>query len=128
MDAKKTVVVVGASFGGLATAKELATAKGDKLHVVLVDRRDYLDLNFGSPRVLVKPEEAQSLVYPLSSLPWMKKCTFVQAVVKSIDKTHIEFEGRDDMKYDFCVICTGAPSLRRTNAYSPRFHLIAAAC
>lgn len=86
-------------------------AKHDNLNIVLVDKRDYLDLNFVSPRLLVQPEDASKIVKPLNSLPWMKGCTFVQDVVTSIGKSSVTFQGRDALEFDICVICTGAKHL-----------------
>lgn len=105
MGSTKTVVIIGASFGGLAVAKNLSSSKD--VNIVLVDKRSYVDLNFGSPRVLVRSDDAKNLVTPLSSLPWMSRCTFVQAVVTSIEKTHVCLDGKPDQEFDICVICTG---------------------
>lgn len=109
METQKTVVIVGASFGGLAVAKELACLKRNKPNIVLIDKRNYLDFNFGSPRVLFQPDYAKRLIEPLSGLPWMKHCTFIHGAVTSIEKTHVAIDGREDLKYDYCVICTGPP-------------------
>ena len=59
----KHVVIVGASFGGLAVQRELSGLRG--LKVTLVDFKDYFEYTPGALRCLVEPSWLKELTKPL---------------------------------------------------------------
>ena len=62
---EKHVVIVGASFGGLAAQRELSGLPG--LKVTLVDFKDYFEYTPGVLRCLVQPSWLKELTKPLPS-------------------------------------------------------------
>jgi apoptosis-inducing factor 2 len=102
----KTVVIIGGSFGGLAVAKLLSDS--DAYDVVLIERRDYLDLNFASPRLLTDPGAADRVIMPISKVSWITSCKVVHDTVTALHSDHVTLERLEDpIKFDFCVIASG---------------------
>jgi 2-polyprenyl-6-methoxyphenol hydroxylase-like FAD-dependent oxidoreductase len=80
----KTVLIVGASFSGVAAARELHKTGRGELNIILVDPREYVDFNWMNPRLLQEPE---SHVRTLTRLrvrsrtpwpPWTNKLVVVE--------------------------------------------------
>ncbi len=60
------VVVVGASFAGLAVARQLLADGHDKpCRVTVVEPRDYFEYTPGVLRAFVSPGKAEALLVPL---------------------------------------------------------------
>jgi apoptosis-inducing factor 2 len=100
---KKTVVIIGGSYGGLTAAKTLASTHS----VVLIDKRDYFDMNFAAPRLLQNPELATTIVKKLTDFPWMSQVTLKQAAVVELHPDHVVLSTGDTVKFDFCIIASG---------------------
>lgn len=101
---KKTVVVIGASFAGLATAKGLARTH----NVVLIDRRDYFDMNFTAPRLLQDPDLAPTVIKKLSEFSFMSQVTLKQDTVTELHSDRVVLRSGETVQFDYCVIASGA--------------------
>ena len=115
------VVVVGASYAGLACAKSLIEQNAG-YQVTVVDPKDFLDINFMNPRLLQEPDRKDDTVIPFSSLSWASQAQFIKASVKSLTKSSAELDygesigDNDHLVFDFAIIATG-PFERR---FAPR--------
>jgi hypothetical protein len=105
----KTILIIGASFGGLTLAKNLLKANDGHFSIILVDKRDYLDINFVSPRLLQEPEK---VIIPLKSFSFLTKCTRVQAEVTELRPTEALLSNGEIITFNLCAICTGARNQR----------------
>lgn len=115
--AKKNVVVLGAGFGGLRAAMDIA--KGfkklrllEKYEVVLVDRTDchlYTPLLYTVAAPAGK-HDANTCTYDTSSLIKGMPIRFVQSEVASIDLPNgdIHLKAGDELKADFLVLALGS--------------------
>jgi len=68
-DPPASVIIVGASFAGLAAARTLLHARHNKdkqpLRVTLIEPKDYFEYTPGILRAFVAPEHAEGLCVPL---------------------------------------------------------------
>jgi NADH dehydrogenase len=104
----KRVVIVGAGFGGLALAREIA--KRDDLQVVLVDRNNYHQFQPLFYQVAMAGLEPSSISFPLRKVFQSKKnvhirITEVQCV--NPDRKSVTTD-LGEITYDYLVIATGA--------------------
>lgn len=108
---RHTVVVIGASFGGLAVAKQLVDK--NVLDVVLIDRREYVDINFASPNLLVHPGSVDRVIKALNKLPWMSKCRLVQATVTALHNDHVVLDNQEEpIHFNYCVVASGVSPIQ----------------
>jgi NADH dehydrogenase len=114
---KKNVVILGAGFGGLRAAMDIAQKlKGlqllDKYQVLLIDRNDchiFIPLLYkvaASP----KPEHEDNCSYDISTLVKDLPITFMQAEITSSDVTKGEITLKDgrSIHADYLVIALGS--------------------
>lgn len=62
---KKTLVILGGGIGGYPLARFIEKDKklSQLLNVVLVDKKQYVELSMASPRFLVEPSHFQTVCY-----------------------------------------------------------------
>lgn len=113
---EKQIVIVGAGFAGLMTARRLAKRAPQGAHITLIDQKD---------RFLFVPRLIDALNDPRTdvlrfTVPLVERCTkdgvaFVQGRVTMINrrKKCVELEGGQTFPYDALVLCQGA----KTNYY-----------
>lgn len=101
---QQTVVVIGASYGGLCAAKALASTH----NVVLIDCREYFELNFAAPRLLQDPELIKSTAKKLSDFPWMSKVTLKIARATEAHLDHVVLDSGESLKFDYLIIASGS--------------------
>lgn len=103
------VVIVGAGFGGLQTARSLA---GKEIEVLLIDRHNYhtfIPLLYQVATAQLAPEQVAVPVRTL--LRKASNLNFLQAEVQQIDfaAKHIKTD-RNTLTYDYLVLATGSKS------------------
>ncbi|MCE7072054.1 MULTISPECIES: NAD(P)/FAD-dependent oxidoreductase [Dyadobacter] len=104
----KRVVIVGAGFGGLALAREIA--KREDLQVVLIDRNNYHQFQPLFYQVAMAGLEPSSISFPLRKIFQSKKNVHIRITeVQSVntDRKSI-MTGLGEITYDYLVIATGA--------------------
>ena len=104
----KRVVIIGAGFGGLALAREIA--KREDLQVVLIDRNNYHQFQPLFYQVAMAGLEPSSISFPLRKIFQSKKNVHIRITeVHSInpDRKSIETD-LGEITYDYLVIATGA--------------------
>jgi NADH dehydrogenase len=109
MDAKSRVVIIGAGFGGLRAAQNLAHAP---VQVTLIDRRNYhlfQPLLYQVATAGISPHE---IAYPVRAIfRKQKNLDFLLAEVKGIDfAARLVRTDQGDVPYDYLIVATGAAS------------------
>jgi len=104
----KRVVIIGAGFGGLALAREIA--KREDLQVVIIDRNNFHQFQPLFYQVAMAGLEPSSISFPLRKIFQSKKNVHIRITeVHSInpDRKSIETD-LGEITYDYLVIATGA--------------------
>jgi len=104
----KRVVIIGAGFGGLALAREIA--KREDLQVVIIDRNNFHQFQPLFYQVAMAGLEPSSISFPLRKVFQSKKNVHIRITeVHSInpDRKSIETD-LGEITYDYLVIATGA--------------------
>ena len=107
---RKRLLIIGGSFGGLVTLRNLNKNGGTKtLDVTLVDPQDYWDYCLASTRCLVDPSqfEAQQFGMPLKGICEHCGATFKQGKVETLTKESATMAGGDVVPFDYCIVATG---------------------
>jgi len=103
---KKEVVVVGASFGGLAVRGGLA-GRSD-VNLTIVDFKDYFEYTPGILRCFIEPSYLGKLTCPLAS----DDCKFVCGSVTGVSATAVTVQKADgstiELNFDYCVLACGS--------------------
>lgn len=106
------VIIVGAGFGGLAAARELADAP---VRVTLVDRRNFHTFQPLLYQVATSGLSSSDVAQPVRGIVrGQGNLTFLQADVVGADTTrrvlHVQGEDHevDDLRYDHLVLATGS--------------------
>ncbi len=109
----KRVVIIGAGFGGLKLAHELAESN---YQVVLIDKNNYHQFQPLFYQVATAGLEPSAISFPLRKVFQKKKNIFIRiAEVQSVNiKENYIQTNIDKVSYDFLVLATGA----ETNFYN----------
>jgi NADH dehydrogenase len=105
---RKTVVIVGAGFGGLACAKEL---DGKPVDVILLDQHNYhlfTPLLYQVATGLLNPSD---IAYPLRTVfRHSTNVRFRQATVTRVELSNklVRLDGAPPVAYDYLVLATGS--------------------
>jgi NADH dehydrogenase FAD-containing subunit len=110
---KKTIVVIGGSFAGLAFAKALHNNAA--FDVLIIEKRSYCDINFASPRLLQDPSLARNVVREFREFKWLSGANIKlkQATVTALHADRVETSAGESFLFDFCVIASGIATLCR---------------
>ncbi|EXJ77478.1 oxidoreductase [Capronia epimyces CBS 606.96] len=111
----KNVVVVGGSYVGRATAKELAQALPSTHRVLLVEPHSHFHHLFTFPRFAIVPGQEHKAFVPysglFSSLPNAANHAVVQARVLSVHARHVnldrEWQGSKQLPFEYLALATG---------------------
>ncbi|TDE18226.1 NAD(P)/FAD-dependent oxidoreductase [Dyadobacter psychrotolerans] len=104
----KRVVIIGAGFGGLALAREIA--KREDLQVVLIDRNNYHQFQPLFYQVAMAGLEPSSISFPLRKVFQSKKNVHIRITeVHGVnpDRKSVDTD-LGEITYDYLVIATGA--------------------
>lgn len=104
----KSVVIVGAGFGGLKAAKELASQKN--IHVTIIDRRNYHLFQPLLYQVATAGLSPADIATPIRTVfSGHKNISVVYGNVQSIDKTNRLVRTADgEYRYDYLILACGA--------------------
>ncbi|KAJ7902414.1 hypothetical protein B0H13DRAFT_2274944 [Mycena leptocephala] len=84
----KTVVVLGASYGGARAAQVIAAGLPDGWRLVLIDRNSHLNHVYILPRLAVLPGYEHKAFIPYDYIfnpgPSMNRCAFIQATILAL--------------------------------------------
>jgi NADH dehydrogenase len=104
----KRVVIIGAGFGGLALAREIA--KREDLQVVLIDRNNYHQFQPLFYQVAMAGLEPSSISFPLRKVFQSKKNVHIR--ITEVHRINPDRKSIDtdlgEITYDYLVIATGA--------------------
>jgi NADH dehydrogenase len=104
----KRIVIIGAGFGGLSLARELA--KRDDLQVVIIDKNNFHQFQPLFYQVATAGLEPSSISFPLRKAFQSKKNVHIR--VTEVTAVHTDRKSLDtplgEITYDFLVIATGA--------------------
>eukprot|EP00186_Timspurckia_oligopyrenoides_P003399 CAMPEP_0182441326 /NCGR_PEP_ID=MMETSP1172-20130603/258_1 /TAXON_ID=708627 /ORGANISM="Timspurckia oligopyrenoides, Strain CCMP3278" /LENGTH=411 /DNA_ID=CAMNT_0024635523 /DNA_START=239 /DNA_END=1474 /DNA_ORIENTATION=+ len=102
---KAVVLIVGGGPAGMTVAAELKRA-GD-VYTILVDRKEYFEVNFVSPRALVDPRVARDqMLYNYHGFGLVDK--FIQGEIVKLDSKHAMLKKGTAIVFDYAVVCTGS--------------------
>jgi NADH dehydrogenase FAD-containing subunit len=101
------ILIVGASFAGVACAKTLIEQHSGH-EVIIVEPRNYVEINYMTPRLLQEPEKHSETVAKLETLSWAPHATVVQATVTRLESKEAGLSNGGTVTFDICVICCGA--------------------
>lgn len=107
----KRVVVVGAGFGGLDTARHLASSADDgELEVVLVDKHNYHTFMPLLYQVATAMQNTESIAFPVRALFHGKRnIRFLLAEVQRVDAANKKLETTvGPVEYDYLVLAGGS--------------------
>ena len=108
MNNRRTVVIIGAGFGGLAAARALARAPVD---VILIDRNNYhtfQPLLYQVATAALDPEEIGHAVRGI--FHGQSNFSFRMGTVNGVDwgKQQIQLEDGDAIRFDYLILSAGA--------------------
>jgi len=104
--ARKSVCIIGGSFGGLSCARNLM----DDFNVTVIDQRDFFEYTPGVLQLLVKPSMFKDLCFPLSLLEGVNFChgTAVDVHDGSVDFLPHGSGEAQRVKFDFLILACGS--------------------
>ncbi|KAF2160240.1 hypothetical protein M409DRAFT_60153 [Zasmidium cellare ATCC 36951] len=126
--ALRNVVVVGGSYVGLGTARELMKIVPASHRVLLVEPHSHFNHIFTFPRFAILPGHEQKAFVPYTAVfNSSTRHALITARATSVHKDHISisapFEGTQNLSYDYLVIATGtllaAPSMMPFDTKTP---------
>ena len=107
---KKTIVILGAGYGGLMTAIKLEekTKSRNDVDIVLVDRNLYHQYVHLAYEIVTDVKKVSDLILPIHDLLTNRKIRFIQAHVKELDLSHkVVKTNKEEIPYDELVIALG---------------------
>ncbi|WP_430474980.1 NAD(P)/FAD-dependent oxidoreductase [Thalassospira lucentensis] len=107
MSDRKRVVIVGAGFGGMSTAKKLA---GKNVDVVLIDKRNYHLFQPLLYQVATADLSPAEIAWPIRSIfSHTPNVSVFMGEVTGLDLPNQRIlAGEQDLEYDYLVLATGA--------------------
>lgn len=106
----KRIVILGAGFGGVACALEIAKNIRSGTEVILINDHEYHVLHFALYQVATDEQPSRSVAIPLTTIFADKKVGLKIAKVAKIasSENRIRFENGDSLSYDFLVLALGS--------------------
>jgi len=107
---KPKVVILGAGYGGLITAKRLEKLlNSGEADVTLINKHDYHYLTTQLHKVAVQTASDRQIAMPISELVNPHKTHFLRAAVSSVDtdKQLVHLESGASIEYDYLLISLG---------------------
>lgn len=113
----KTVVVLGASYGGARAARLLAESIPDDWRVIVVDRNSHANHLYVIPRYMVIPGHEHKAFIPYTNLfgPCPTENLILQATITklsshtvTLSRSFPQFGLSDEIHFDYCVYALGS--------------------
>ncbi|KAJ7855828.1 hypothetical protein B0H13DRAFT_1727879 [Mycena leptocephala] len=117
----KTVVVLGASYGGARAAQVIAAGLPEGWRLVLIDRNSHLNHVYILPRLAVLPGHEHKAFIPYENIfnlgPSTNRCTFIQATILALTPHSITLSravpelgvgGDGVLAFDYAVYALGS--------------------
>ncbi|KAL4466021.1 hypothetical protein ABPG74_004258 [Tetrahymena malaccensis] len=105
---KKTILIIGGSFGGLTAIQYLNSS----FNVILVDRKQFFEYTPNYPFTLFDPNYIDGMTVSLQDFAKTHKCQFIQGTLVQLlkDKALIKQSNEEilDVLFDYCIISTGS--------------------
>ncbi len=111
MSEKKNIVVLGAGYGGILTAKKLAKKyqKDNNITITIIDKNAYHTMLTELHEVAANRAPEESIRIDLEKVFFGRKITVVLDEIKNIDFDGQTLEGiKDTYDYDYLVLGTGS--------------------
>src|ERR671924_47932 len=123
MNGNKALILGGGS-GGLATAGRLKELLGDKVSVIVVDKRTSFVMGFSLLRVMTGEKTEQEVAVSKEKVS-QKGIKFINTEVNGIDvKNSIVRTGQAEFAYDYLVIALGAELVpEKVPGFQSAFHM-----
>ena len=104
------VVIIGASFAGLATEQSLSSGpNGNRVEITVVDVKEYFEYVPGILRCFIEPSHfTKGLSFPLSILNKKKTTKFVQGQVVAVQERQVVLKNRSMIPFDYLVLAAGS--------------------
>lgn len=102
------IVILGAGYGGLATARKLAKITPNGTKIDLINKSEKHVEQIRLYEVAAGTASPDQISYDITSvIP--DNVNFIQATVSKVDYDHkkVEFEDHDDISYDYVVVSLG---------------------
>jgi NADH dehydrogenase FAD-containing subunit len=107
------IICIGASYGGLATAKSLSNKLPEGWELVLIDPTSEFVYHIGLVRGIVSEDYAKRLFFPLEAFFSKRpKITHVRELVESVDPKEkaVKLKNGSTLTYDHLVVASGSTS------------------
>lgn len=107
----KNVVVIGASFAGVALARRLTETLPTGYRVILIEKNSHFNFSWVFPRFCVVPGHEQHAFIPYDGLASKAPegiIRQVQGIVSSITAQQVTLESGEKIDYAYLAIATGA--------------------
>ncbi|EAR87487.1 pyridine nucleotide-disulfide oxidoreductase (macronuclear) [Tetrahymena thermophila SB210] len=105
---KKTVLIIGGSFGGLTAAKILAK----KFNVIVVDKKTFFEFTPSFHYALQNPDYIDRITADIQNYANKNNFKFIRASVTKLDSNQATLqESKDNFQtvlFDYCIIATGS--------------------
>jgi NADH dehydrogenase FAD-containing subunit len=121
--AKKQVVIIGGSIGGItALASLLKQFKPDDIYVTIVEKNPDFYYFPATQRALVDPEFAKKIVYSYEKLfKSAEQGQLITASVISFDETKVCLSNGATLNYDFMILASGTTFAAGKSAFKTRY-------
>lgn len=110
MMGKPRIVILGAGYGGIMTAKNLEKQlRANEAEVLLINKHDYHYVTTQLHKTCAGTASDEKIAMPIRDLIDSNKITFKKATVDSLDFNHkkILLEGGETVSYDYLLVALG---------------------
>ncbi|MGR3742514.1 NAD(P)/FAD-dependent oxidoreductase [Companilactobacillus sp. DQM5] len=103
------ILILGAGYAGIRTAKMLAKSAPTDTQIDLVDKNDIHVEKMSLHEIAAGTASVDSMSFPIKDAIDNQKINFIQATVSRIDKDskRVSFSDHEDMTYDYLVVGLG---------------------
>ncbi|MBN2240919.1 MAG: NAD(P)/FAD-dependent oxidoreductase [Dehalococcoidales bacterium] len=109
----RKVIILGSGFAGITALRRLVPKlnRNENVDTTMISNENYFLFTPLLHEVALGRIDARNIAYPVRSLNWRDRFTFVQSEVKKIDlKSKTVYTGSKAYEYDYLVIAPGSDS------------------